>query len=117
MAGSKHVALMVLITLLLAGCGAPVRPSAGGVPRGDSTTAAGVHSSPADEPVDGGTLYLSMFSAPRGVFNPILMEDGYDANIVGLVFAGLLTRDERLELVCDLCESFTVSPEIGRAHV
>jgi len=64
-----------------------------------------------DEPVDGGTLYLSMFSAPRGVFNPILMEDGYDANIVGLVFAGLLTRDERLELICDLCESYSVSPD------
>lgn len=65
----------------------------------------------AEEPVDGGTLYLSMFSAPRGVFNPILMEDGYDANVVGLVFAGLLTRDERLALVCDLCESFSVSPD------
>lgn len=102
MPGWRPIALTVLLALLLAGCAPPARPSAEGK--------AG-QAPPAEEPVDGGTLYLSMFSAPRGVFNPILMEDGYDATIVGLVFAGLLTRDERLDLVCDLCESFAVSPD------
>ncbi|MFZ5814964.1 MAG: peptide-binding protein [Bacillota bacterium] len=60
-------------------------------------------------PVEGGQLNLSMFSAPKGVFNPILYEDQYDANVIGLVFNGLLMRNEKLEFVCDLCESYEIS--------
>jgi len=114
MSARKHIVLIALFISTLAGC---TLSSAPGPPPGRAARTAPLPAgfAPAadrrDQPVDGGTLYLSMFSAPRGVFNPILMEDGYDANIVGLVFAGLLTRDENLDLVCDLCESFTVSPD------
>ncbi|MFZ5825184.1 MAG: peptide-binding protein [Bacillota bacterium] len=62
-------------------------------------------------PVEGGILNLSMFSAPKGVFNPILYEDKYDSNIIGLVFDGLLRRNENLEHICNLCESFEISPD------
>lgn len=62
-------------------------------------------------PVDGGKLNLSMFSAPKGVFNPILYEDQYDSNIIGLVFDGLLMRDEKLEFICNLCESYDISSD------
>jgi peptide/nickel transport system substrate-binding protein len=65
----------------------------------------------AGKPVDGGTLYLSMFSAPKGVFNPILYEDQYDSNVIGLVFNGLLRTNEKLEWVCDLCDKYEVSAD------
>lgn len=62
-------------------------------------------------PVDGGTLNLSMFSAPKGVFNPILYEDQYDSNVVGLVFDGLLMNDEKLQWICNLCQSYSISDD------
>lgn len=101
MPGWRNLTVLMLLLAMLTACavhsggGGPVE---GGKPR-------------TEQPVDGGTLHLSMFSAPKGVFNPILAEEQYDANIIGLVFNGLLTRNERLELVCDLCESYAVSPD------
>ncbi len=62
-------------------------------------------------PVEGGKLNLSMFSAPKGVFNPILYEDQYDSNVIGLVFNGLLRNDEKLGWICDLCESYEISAD------
>lgn len=62
-------------------------------------------------PVDGGKLNLSMFSAPKGVFNPILYEDQYDSNVIDLVFRGLTRRNEKLEHICDMCETFDVSAD------
>ena len=98
---TKPLALIALV-MLLTGCATPAYPWAGirgaaGAAAGGPSSSGGAQTAEpmasSDEmPADGGTLYLSMFSAPRGVFNPILMEDGYDATIVGLVFAGLLTR-------------------------
>lgn len=63
------------------------------------------------KPVEGGTLRLSMFTAPKGVFQPILAEDQYDSQVNGLIFNGLLTADEHLAFVCDLCESYEVSED------
>lgn len=60
---------------------------------------------------DGGTLTLSMFSAPKGVFNPVLYEDAYDGKIIDKVFEGLLTRNAKLELVPRLAESYTISDD------
>lgn len=62
-------------------------------------------------PVEGGKLTLSMFSAPKGVFNPILYEDAYDANVIDYVFDGLLRRNEKLEFICNLCESYEIAPD------
>lgn len=56
-------------------------------------------------------LNLSMYAAPRGVFNPILAEDGYDAQVLGLIFHGLLDLNERFEWVCDLCLSYSFSAD------
>ena len=61
--------------------------------------------------VEGGTLRLSMFTAPKGIFHPILAEDQYDSQVNSLLFSGLLTTNERLEFICDLCESYAVSEE------
>lgn len=93
-------ALLVLALVMMAGC-TKSKPSDGGNnPTQDP-----------NKPVEGGTLNLSMFSAPKGVFNPILYEDTYDANVIGLVFNGLLRTNDKLEWICDLCESFDVSPD------
>ncbi len=62
-------------------------------------------------PVAGGTLTLSLFGDPGGVFNPILSEDPYDGQVIGLVFNGLLRLDEKLAFVCDLCRSYDVSED------
>lgn len=93
-------ALMALTLVVMVGC-AKSKPSDGGeTPTQDP-----------NKPVEGGTLNLSMFSAPKGVFNPILYEDTYDANVIGLVFGGLLRTNEKLEWICDLCESYDTSPD------
>ncbi|MGE5673217.1 MAG: ABC transporter substrate-binding protein, partial [Mycobacterium leprae] len=92
--------LLSLAVLLAVGCSK-------GQPSG------GDNGPPADPntPVDGGTLYLSMYSAPKGVFNPILYEDQYDSYIIGLVFNGLMRFNEKLEFICDLCETYSISPD------
>jgi peptide/nickel transport system substrate-binding protein len=90
-------AVLGLVLLFMVGCN---KSGTGG----DGGTAG-------NTPVDGGTLNLSMFSAPKGVFNPILYEDQYDSNVIGLVFDGLLMNNEKLEWICDLCQNYSVSDD------
>ncbi len=92
-------ALVALALLAVAGC------SKGGQNTGGETK------TDPSKPVDGGTLNLSMFSAPKGMFNTILSESLYDSNVTGLVFSGLLENNEKLEWVCDLCETYEVSSD------
>lgn len=49
-----------------------------------------------DEPQEGGIVSFSMFSAPAGVFNPVLYGDSYEANVIGFIFQALVTLDEEL---------------------
>lgn len=92
--------LLAATTAVLAACGKTAQPPAG-TPQ---------QQAPA-QPVDGGTLNLSMYSAPKGIFNPVLYEDQYDANVIGLVFNGLLRLNSKLEWEPDLAESYTISPD------
>lgn len=92
-------AMLALTMLIMVGC-AKATPTEVGETKPDPST-----------PVEGGTLNLSMFSAPKGVFSPILYEDQYDSNVIGLVFNGLLRTNENLEWICDLCQTFEVSPD------
>lgn len=92
-------AFLTLALLALAGCGKATE-NKGGNNQADPT-----------KPVDGGTLNLSMFSAPKGVFNPILYEDLYDSNVIGLVFDGLLMNDEKLGWICNLCDKYEISQD------
>ncbi len=103
---NKRIALTLLAAIAGAvfagGCGSSKSAEPGPAP------AAPVK---AETPVDGGTLNLSMYSAPKGVFNPVVYEDQYDANVIGLVFNGLLKLGNQLEWVPDLADSYTVSPD------
>jgi len=97
--------MLMLALLVAAGCTKP-KPTENNPDKPDNT-----QQEPAGGPVEGGTLNLSMFSAPKGVFNPILYEDQYDSNIIGLVFDGLLMNNEKLEWICNLCETYEVSAD------
>lgn len=92
-------ALLALTLLAVAGCS-----------KGSDTGGGNTNTDPG-KPVEGGTLNLSMFSAPKGMFNPILSESLYDSNVDGLVYSGLLETDEKLQWICDLCESFAISSD------
>lgn len=52
-------------------------------------------------------LNLNIGAEPT-VLNPILYTDGPSAEVVGLVFSGLLKTNENLELEPDLCESYDI---------
>lgn len=97
----KWIALFLTAAALVALVGCGQKPAAQEPP---------AQASPSG-PVDGGTLYLSMYSAPKGVFNPVLYEDQYDANIIGLVYQGLLKLNESLEYVPELAERFEISAD------
>jgi peptide/nickel transport system substrate-binding protein len=94
--------LLALAMLAAAGCSKP-KPT--------DNTGGGAQGGDPNAVVDGGTLNLSMFSAPKGVFNPVLYEDQYDSWILDLTFNGLLRLNDKLEYICDLCEKFDVSPD------
>jgi len=71
---------------------------------------------PAEQPADtgptpGGTLYLSMWSAPEGMFNDTLSESLYDSYINDLIYDALIGFDDTLAVVPELAESWEVSED------
>ncbi|WP_169713618.1 peptide-binding protein [Paludifilum halophilum] len=50
------------------------------------------------EPVDGGKVTMSMFSAPKGIFNPVFYEDQYDVYPLHYTFEDLWYYDKDLRL-------------------
>src|SRR3989338_5917428 len=61
-------------------------------------------------PVDGHALVVASIGDASRLL-PILATDSASGDITGLVFNGLLKYDERLEVVGDLAESWTVSDD------
>ncbi|MDR3558721.1 MAG: peptide ABC transporter substrate-binding protein [Candidatus Pacebacteria bacterium] len=61
-------------------------------------------------PTTGGTLTEGEVGTPRTV-NPILAYTDVDKDVTALVYAGLMRRDLSGQLVPDLAESYTVSPD------
>lgn len=70
---------------------------------------------PAEEdtgPVQGGTITGAMYSAPKGMFNPIFYEDAYDANILAFTHESLFTQNADLEYETNgLAESYEVNDD------
>jgi len=62
------------------------------------------------EPASGDALIVSSIGDASRLL-PILATDSASGDIVGLLFNGLLKYNERLEIVGDLAESWTVSPD------
>lgn len=61
-------------------------------------------------PAEGGTLTEGEIGVPRAV-NPILAFTDADKDVTALVYAGLMRRDASGDLVPDLAQSYTVSPD------
>lgn len=62
-------------------------------------------------PKPGGTVTFAMFSAPAGVFNPILYEDAYEANVLQYVFNNLFDLQDDLTFGPELAESWSFSED------
>lgn len=55
-----------------------------------------------NKPVDGGSVTFTLFSAPKGIFNPIMYEDAYDAYVIEWAFEPLWDYNEELQITTDL---------------
>lgn len=75
--------LALVLSVFLAACGQQANE-----PGGES----------AGDPVPGGTVTLSMFSSPKGVFNPVFYEDQYDWYAMGYAFDALWAYDDNIQL-------------------
>jgi peptide/nickel transport system substrate-binding protein len=93
------LSLVLALSVFLAACGGGQQADDG--KQGDD-----------GEPVKGGTVTLSMFSAPKGLFNPILYEDSYDFYVISKAFDSLWTYNDDLELdVPILAEEWELSED------
>lgn len=56
---------------------------------------------------------FSMFSAPKGLFNPVVYEDAYDANVIQYLFDGLWSYDSSLRISTKngLAQKYEFSPD------
>lgn len=64
-----------------------------------------------EKPVPGGTLTIGL---PRGLsesLRPLVSEGPVASEVIQLMYNGLLRPGPRLELVCDLCDEYTVSAD------
>jgi peptide/nickel transport system substrate-binding protein len=75
-----------------------------------SLAAAGCSRQKAIEPVDPQAVTVGSIGEPKKLL-PMLASDGASADISGLVFNGLVKYNPDLQLVGDLAESFTVTPD------
>lgn len=64
-----------------------------------------------EKPTPGGTLTVGLLRAPTGVFRPLVSEERDSAQVTQLMYSGLLRLGPKLDLVCDLCEEYTVSED------
>jgi len=99
--------IAMVATLGLAGCAPTEEPEEQTPPSGETGEEPGEETP--SGPVDGGTVYLTMWSEPE-ILNPLLERDSYSVKIIQGVFSGL-TKWNAQELVGDLAESWDVSDD------
>lgn len=64
-----------------------------------------------EEPVKGGSVTFAMFSAPGGVFNPLVYEDQYEFNVIQFVFESLWDVQDDLTFGPALAETWEWSED------
>ena len=57
------------------------------------------------------TINYAIWSSPKGVFNPVLLNDIYDRRVGELVFSSLLTLDADDNIIPALAESYEISED------
>jgi peptide/nickel transport system substrate-binding protein len=111
----KSLLLLLILTLalgtVLAACGGGDTTEE---PPADTTTDPGndtgddtATTEDPEEAKKGGTVAFSMYSAPAGVFNPVLYGDAYEANVIGFVFQSLVGLDENLSWEPELAKDWS----------
>ncbi|MBP9821414.1 MAG: hypothetical protein KBC98_00810 [Candidatus Pacebacteria bacterium] len=63
-----------------------------------------------DVPVDGGSIREGVIGTPRFI-NPVLASSDVDRDMTALVYSGLMRRGDTHDLINDLAESYTISPD------
>jgi len=63
------------------------------------------------EPVSGGTFHRGMVISPRGMFNPILYTETYDAEVITAVYDSLVTANRELEIVPQIAKDWEFSED------
>ncbi|OEF99742.1 hypothetical protein BHF71_07565 [Vulcanibacillus modesticaldus] len=106
------IVLILVLGIALVGCSStttdePTQPDQ----TNEGTTNDEGNKEEATGPVEGGTVSFAMFSAPGGIFNPLLYEDAYEWNVIGFVFEALLEQLPDLSYGPSLAESWEFSED------
>jgi len=108
MSWRKCLALMLAVLMAAAiGAGCRSQAPAEEAAEPEEATEAGEEGGPDY----GGTARLSTWSAPTGMFSPILHEELYDYNIIELVYDAMLYLDEELMPQPEVAESWEISDD------
>lgn len=92
--------MTLLVGALLVGCGSTTSKETSVTPNPNET-----------ETVASQTINYAIWSSPKGVFNPVLLNDIYDRKVGELVFSSLLTLDADDNIIPALAESYEVSED------
>jgi peptide/nickel transport system substrate-binding protein len=109
---------LVLLTLILsfgmvlAACGGTeTKPAASDTNTNTNSNSSDTQKKEDTGPKKGGTVTFAMFSAPAGVFNPLLYEDVYESNVLGYAFNSLFEQEDDLSLSPELASEWSFSED------
>ena len=64
-----------------------------------------------EPPLQGGTFRYGTTVNPRGMFNPILYTEQYDAYVIEVIYDGLIEIDARLQPQPKVAKAWEISPD------
>ncbi len=114
----KVLSFVLIVSLLVIGCGKTTVDEAGTTAAPETTTQVAkseanqttTETNAPQEPTVS-RVVKGLFTAPTGVFNPILADSDYDETVNDIVFSSLLQLDDNLDLIPDLAEKYEVSED------
>ena len=96
-----YLLMTIFVGASLAGCGGTTSKETSVTPTANEVVATGQDQ----------TINYAIWSSPKGVFNPVLLNDIYDRRVGELVFSSLLTLDADDKIIPALAESYEVSED------
>ena len=91
--------VIAMISTLLAGCG------------GDKNATNNTPSNDASKGSDKSIVRMALWSAPAGIFNPVLLGDDYDGAVAGLIYEPLVEMNPKFEFESGLAEKWEISED------
>ncbi len=112
--GHNKVAILLMLllvaALMLSACG-KTDDTSKDAPKDDPKPVEQPKEEPSTGPKEGGTLYMSQFSAPEGKFNINYYESLYDGNVNDLLYDGMMSYTESLELEFNLAKDVEIAED------